>query len=85
MVHRVLNLVATVVKLFQFNDTEFRRVLCRLLTFLIHNDASQFTLKDFRAGRARFLAASGNSIGEILIAGERKSSAFLRYCQADDL
>ena len=25
------------------------------------------------------------SIGEILIAGEWKSSAFLKYCQADDL
>ena len=85
VVQRVLNLVAAGEKLFQFNGTEFRRVLRRLLTFLGHNGASQFTLKDFRAGRATSLAASGHSIGEILIAGEWKSSVFLRYCQADDL
>ena len=35
--------------------------------------------------RATSLAASGDSIGEILIAGEWKSSAFLKYCQTDDL
>ena len=32
---RVLNLVAAGEKLFQFNGTEFRRVLRRLLTFLV--------------------------------------------------
>ena len=52
---------------------------------MCHSDASQFTLKGFRAGRATSLAASVHSIGEILIAQEWKSSAFLRYCQADDL
>ena len=68
-----------------FNGAVFRRVLRRLLTLLGHNDASQVTPKSFRAGRATSLAASGHSIGEILIAGEWKSSAFLKYCQADDL
>ena len=85
MVQRVLNLVATGGKLFQFNGTEFRRVLCRLLTLLGQNETSQITLKGSRAGRATSLAASGLSIGGILIAGEWKSSAILRYCQVDDL
>ena len=47
-----LSLVAVGVKLFPFNGKEFRRVLCRLLTLLGHNDASQVTLKSFKAGRA---------------------------------
>ena len=79
-------LVVTVgVKLFPLNGIEFRRVLCRLLILLGHNDASHVTLKSFRAGRATSLAASGHSIGEILVAGEWKSCAFLKYCQADGL
>ena len=49
---RVLSLVAVGVKLFPFNGTEFGRVLYRLLTLLGHHDASQVTLKSFRAGRA---------------------------------
>ena len=85
MVQRVLDRVATGEKLFQFNGAEFRRILCRLLTLLGHRDASHVTLKSFRAGRATCLAPNGHSIGEILTAGEWKSSAFLRYCQADDL
>ena len=80
VLQRVLSLVGMM--LFFFSGTEFRRVLCRLLTLLSHNDASELTLKSFRAGRATSLAASGHSIGEILIAGESKSSAFLKYCQA---
>ena len=62
VVQRVLNLVASGEKLFQFNGTEFRRVLCRLFTSLGHNEASQFTLKGFRAGRAASLAASGTPL-----------------------
>ena len=55
------------------------------MTLLGHNDASHATLKSFRCGRATSLAANGHSFGEILIAGEWKSSAFVRYCQDDDL
>ena len=77
--------MATGEKLFQFNGTEFTRVLCHLLTKLGRGEAGQFTLKDFRADRATSLAASGHTIGEILVAGDWKSSVFLRwYCQADD-
>ena len=64
VVQRVLDLVATGEKLFQFNGTEFRRVLCRLLTLLGHNEASQFTLKGFRADRATSLSAGAHSNGE---------------------
>ena len=39
----------------------------------------------FRAGRATSLAAAGSPTGVILAAGEWKSSAFLRYCQANDI
>ena len=47
VVQRVLNFVATGEKMFQFNGTEFRRILCRLLTLLGHNEAGQITLKSF--------------------------------------
>ena len=79
VLQRVLSQGAVGVKLFPFNGAGFRRVLCRLLTLLGHNDASQVTLKSFRAGCATSLAASEHSIDEILIAGEWKSSAFLKY------
>ena len=49
-----------------------------------HDDVSHVTLKSFRAGRATSLAANGHSMGEILTAGDCKSSAFLS-CEADDL
>ena len=39
----------------------------------------------FKAGRATSLAAAGSPIGVILTAGEWKSSAFLPYCQADEV
>ena len=56
-----------------------------LQTLLGHKDANRCTLKPFRAGRATSLAAAGPPIGVILAAGEWKSSAFLRYCQADEV
>ena len=55
-----------------------------MLTLLGHKDANKCTLKAFRVGRATSLAA-GSPIGVILAAGEWKSSAFLWYCQADEI
>ena len=49
VLQRVLSLVAVGVKLFPFNGTEFRLVLCRLLTLLGRNGASQVTLKMFQS------------------------------------
>ena len=45
--------------------------------------ATCFTGKVFRAGKATALAAAGASVGEILLAGEWKSRAFLRYVDED--
>ena len=55
----------------------------RFLTLLHVVDASRYTLKAFRAGRVTALAASGASIGEILLAGEWKSFALMRYIDMD--
>ena len=72
----------------QENGSEARphkQAVRRMLTLLGHKDANRCTLKAFRAGRATSLAAAGSPIGVILAAGEWKSSAFLRYCQADEI
>ena len=45
--------------------------------------AEQYSLMAFRAGRATALAAKGVSLGDILRAGEWRSSAFLRYVDED--
>ena len=50
-----------------------------------HKNANRCTLKAFRAGRVTSLAAAGSPTGVILAAGEWKSSAFLRYCQTDEI
>ena len=42
-------------------------------------NAQVYTLKCYRAGKATALAASGESIGAILQAGEWRSAAFLSY------
>ena len=55
VLQRVLSLVAVGLELFPFNGAEFRRILCRLLTLLGHNDASQVTLKRFRAPHCRIV------------------------------
>lgn len=70
-------------KLFDFSASQFLKEVKRMLALLGHPEASRCTLKGFRAGRATSLADAGYGIGDILAAGEWKSSAFLRYCQAD--
>ena len=51
----------------------------RLLVLLGEVEPNRFTLKAFRAGKATALAAAGHSVGHILLAGEWRSRAFLRY------
>ena len=68
---------------FDLTSSSFLKAVLRMLTLLGHKEANKCTLKAFRAGRATSLAAAGSPIGVILAAGEWKSSAFLRYCQAD--
>ena len=45
--------------------------------------AQSLTLKAFRAGRATHMASAGCSLGDILLAGEWRSAAFLKYVQID--
>ena len=45
--------------------------------------AKTFTLKAYRAGKATSMAAAGATIGQILLAGEWRSQAFLRYVDTD--
>ena len=71
--------------LFDLTSSSFLKAVRRMLTLLGHKNANKCTLEAFRAGRATSLAAAGSPIGVILAAGERKSSAFLRYCQADEI
>ena len=71
--------------LFDLTSSSFLKAVRRMLTLLGHKEANKCTLKAFRAGRATSLAAAGSPKGMILAAGEWKSSAFLRYCQADDV
>ena len=44
-----------------------------------------FTLKGFRAGHATELAKLGRSLGEILLAGEWRTRAFLSYTDLNQL
>ena len=60
--------------------------LCTLRKFLslsLVEDSQKFTLKAFRAGRATEMAAQGNALGTILLAGEWSGSAVLRYVNVD--
>ena len=71
--------------LIDLTSSSFLKAVRRMLTLLGHKHANKCTLKAFRAGRATSLAAAGSPIGVILAAGELKSSAFLRYCQTDEI
>ena len=71
--------------LFDLTSSSFLKAVRRMVTLLGHKNANRCTLKAFRAGRATSLAAAGSPIGVILAAGEWKSSAFLRCCQADEI
>ena len=42
-----------------------------------------FSFKSIRAGRATEMAKEGSTIADILMAGEWRSRAFLRYCDID--
>ena len=71
--------------LFDLTSSSFLKAVRRMLTLLGHKDANRCTLKPVRTGRATSLAAAGSPTGAILAAGEWTSSAFLWYCQADEV
>ena len=62
---------------------DFRMKLRRLLLLLGVEGAATVTLKAFRAGKATALVASGCSLTKVLMAGEWKSLAALRYIDED--
>jgi hypothetical protein len=70
-------------RLFDFTASQFVCAIKRALTLLSIDGAHMFTPKAFRAGRATELASKGVPIGQILKAGEWRSSAFLRYVDED--
>ena len=59
------------------------RTLRRLLTLCSVPRPEAYTLKAYRAGKATALASAGKSLGDILSAGEWRSSAFLSYVDTD--
>ena len=70
-------------RLWTAKPAEFVSTFRRLLTLLGTPEAARFTPKAFRAGRATALAVAGKSIGHILLAGEWRLAAFLRYVNED--
>ena len=69
--------------LLNFTVPQCVNAIKRALTLLGVENARCFSLKAFRAGHATELAKKGTPIGQILKAGEWRSSAFLRYVDED--
>lgn len=63
----------------EVSPSDFLAVLRRYLVLVGVHGARQLSLKAFRAGKATALATGGCSVAEILLAGEWRSSVFLRY------
>ncbi len=72
-------------RIWEWSPQEASRLLKRLLLLLLTPGADKFTLKAFRAGKATELAKAGTTLGQILAAGEWKSSAVTRYVDEDAL
>ena len=70
-------------RLWNFTSYALLRMLRRCLAVLGTEHAKAFTLKGFRAGHATELAVNGASWSQILMQGEWKSLAALRYIDAD--
>ena len=86
VVHRCTEAVADCAvgaRLWHFTAAAFQIQLRQYLVLLGTRGAQSYTLKSFRAGKATALAAAGASVGQILLAGEWKSQAFLRYVDTD--
>ena len=66
-------------KLWSGMPSHFIKILRCFLGQLKVPHPELFTPKAFRAGKATALAAAGSNLGDILMAGEWKSAAFLAY------
>ena len=63
----------------ELTATQFRNRLRRYLTLLQVDNASLFTLKGFRSGKASAMVAAGCSLKEAMAAGEWRSGAIASY------
>ncbi|CAK0809240.1 unnamed protein product, partial [Prorocentrum cordatum] len=72
-------------KLFDRVSPSFLEAVRRMLALLGLKEAARCTLKASGAGKATSLAAAWSPSGVIVAAVEWKSSAFCRYCQADEM
>jgi hypothetical protein len=57
----------------------------RLLAALGFADACKYSTHDFRRGHAQDLLESGATLAEILLAGQWRSSSFLKYLREAEL
>jgi hypothetical protein len=84
--HRLLKHMSSIKDgecLWTYTAYQFCQALRSLLSQLGETRAQSLTLKAFRAGRATHMASAGCSLGDILLAGEWRSAAFLKYVQID--
>lgn len=85
-VHRCLSCLAGKVvgsRLWYITPSTFLAKTRRYLGLLGVANARTFTLKAYRAGKATSMASAGATVGQILMAGEWRSHAFLRYVDTD--
>ena len=60
-------------------------LMIKATSYMLNYDASQLTWKSFRVGHATHLAITGESLGQIMAAGEWRSEAFAAYVDPNSL
>ena len=75
----------------KYGDIFFERtphemmLLIKTTSYMLEYDASQLTWKSFRVGHATHLAITGESLGQIMAAGEWRNAAFAAYVDPNSL
>jgi hypothetical protein len=72
-------------KIHNVKAPQLTATLRHTLPALGYPHASVLTLKAFRAGHATELGRQGTSLGVILQSGDWKSTAYLAYCNQDEV
>ena len=70
--------------LFEWTPHEMM-LMIKATSYMLNYDASQFIWKSFRVGHAPRLAIIGESLGQIMGAGEWRSAAFAAYVDPNSL
>ena len=70
--------------LFEWTPHEMM-LLIKTTSYMLGYEASQLTWKSFRVGHATHLAITGESLGQIMAAGEWRSAAFAAYVDPNSL